>query len=67
MRYKNFTRRVAVVTLLLYKKIVVIVAKELTDDDRDRLNRGGRARYSKRAITTKCCNSLVARWPSASL
>jgi len=25
---------------LLYKKIVVIVAKELTDDDRDRLNRG---------------------------
>jgi hypothetical protein len=40
MRYKNFTRRVAVVTLLLYKKIVVIVAKELTDEDRDRLNRG---------------------------
>ena len=39
-RYKNFTRRVAVVTLLLYKKIVVIVAKELTDEDRDRLNRG---------------------------
>jgi hypothetical protein len=24
---------------LLYKKIVVIVAKELTDEDRDRLNR----------------------------
>jgi hypothetical protein len=25
---------------LLYKKIVVIVANELTDEDRDRLNRG---------------------------
>jgi CheY-like chemotaxis protein len=39
--------------------VVVVTAKDLTEEDRDRLN-GGVERIIKRATATRCCASLVA-------
>ena len=45
--------------------VVIITAKDLTQEDRDRLN-GGVERIIQKAIAMKCCGNSVARSANAS-